>query len=137
MNDTPMLKKALKWSLMGALIASLCCLSPLILFLIGLATASLAGSLANTFYYQYKWYFRLAGLVFLIGAFLVWYYQRTKTCSLDEKRRLRRKLLNLFLLSLVVFILVYVVWLYGVVEFLGIKLGLWHLPKGVNLKQLL
>jgi hypothetical protein len=40
----------LKLSLAPILGASLCCVSPLVLFLLGLSTASVAGSLADTLY---------------------------------------------------------------------------------------
>lgn len=133
-NEKPTVKTAFNLSLIGAFIAGLCCFSPLILFLAGLTTASFAGSLADSLYYQYKWYFRLAGITFLVITFVVWYKKRSQSCSLDETARLRKKMINLFLLSLITLILAYSIWLYIVVELLGIKLGLWDLPKSVNIK---
>lgn len=132
MNDNNETKKTINLSLIGAFIAGLCCFSPLVLFLAGLSTASFAGSLADIFYYQYKWYFRLAGIIFLAWSFFLWYKQKAKTCNIDEKKRLRKKMTNLFLISIIVFILAYIIWLYVIVEFLGIKLGLWQIPKSLK-----
>lgn len=125
MNDK---KPAILITATSAFIAGLCCFYPLVIFLLGLASASFASSVSETLYHQYKWYFRASGLVFLGLAFGIWYYKRSRACSLDAKQRLRRKFINLFLLSVLGFIFFYVVWLYGIVEFVGIWVGIWSLP---------
>ena len=71
------LKEAIKVARIPVLVASLCCLSPIILVLLGLATVSFAGSLADIFYGEYKWIFRLVGLALLtLTTFL--YLRRSK-----------------------------------------------------------
>ncbi|PIR63028.1 MAG: hypothetical protein COU65_00375 [Candidatus Pacebacteria bacterium CG10_big_fil_rev_8_21_14_0_10_42_12] len=121
-------KDVLAVSSIGALIAGLCCFSPLVLVLLGLATTSFASSLSTTFYEGYKWYFRLAGLAFIVFAYLYWYVTRTRGCSLDVKAKVRKKMLNLFLLSVISFVVIYVVWLYVIVEFWGVRLSIWEAP---------
>lgn len=105
-------------------VASLCCLSPVILVLLGVASVSFAGSLADTFYGEYKWWFRLAGLLALAGA-LVFYFRKKGVCTLDQARRRRNEIINTVLVVFIVAVIGYVVFLYGVVEVIGIWLGLW------------
>ena len=130
-------KTALSISAIGAFIGGICCFSPLVLFLVGASSASVASSLSDTLYYGYKWWFRLAGVLFLVLAFFVWYRKQSKTCAIDEKSRLRKRMLNLFLLSLTVFIILYAVWLYVIVEYVGIWSGAWELPKNIGFKTFL
>jgi hypothetical protein len=67
----------LKISSIPVFLASLCCLSPVILVLLGLSTVSFASSLADTFYGQYKWVFRVVGLLALLLS-LAYYLRRQK-----------------------------------------------------------
>lgn len=105
-------------------IASLCCLSPVILVLMGVASVSFAGSLADTFYGEYKWGFRLAGLLALVFALLL-YFRKKGVCTLDQARRRKNEIINTIVIVLFVAILGYIVFLYGVVEVIGLWLGLW------------
>lgn len=118
------LKEALKISSIPAIIASLCCLSPVILVLTGLATTTFAASLSDVFYGTYKWVFRGVGLLALIIAF-VFYMRRNGVCTFDDAIRRRNELINKFMLTLIVGILFYVIFLYGVVEYIGIALNIW------------
>ncbi len=111
-------------SSISAFIASLCCFTPLFLFLVGLSTASFASGLADVFYGQYKWLFRLAGLVLLAIAFVV-YLRNKGICTLDQAKKQRNKIINLALIVFVTAILFYIIWLYVIVEYAGVFLGLW------------
>lgn len=62
---------------LGGIIASLCCLTPLVLILLGLGSASFAFSFISL-----KPYFLLASLVFLGLAF--WFHFRKKACSVGS-----------------------------------------------------
>lgn len=124
----PETKQAIVLSAISTFIAGLCCFSPLVLFFIGLASASAAGSLADTLYGEWKWAFRSAGLLFLIIAYALWYRKRAQSCPLNERMRLRRRMLNLFLLSTLLLGIAYLIWLYGIVEWLGIINGIWEAP---------
>jgi hypothetical protein len=118
-------KHALKLSSLPVVIASLCCLSPLILVLIGVSTVSFASSLADTFYGEYKWWFRGIGLLALLGA-LYSYLTRTKgICTIDQAKKRRNEIINIVALTLVAGVLGYLFFLYVVVHYLGAWMGLW------------
>ncbi|MSS74823.1 hypothetical protein EXS73_01230 [Candidatus Pacearchaeota archaeon] len=106
------------------LIASLCCVTPLVLVLVGISTVSFAGSLADTLYGDYKWVFRLMGLLALIASLVV-YFRNKGICTLDQVRRKRNQVVNMILVALIVAVMGYVVWLYVVVELIGKLVGIW------------
>ena len=108
------------------LIASLCCLSPVILVLFGLSTAAFAGSLADIFYGEYKWFFRAAGLVLLAGSLILYLRRQKGVCTLDEVKRRRNEILNLVLMSIIAAIMSYIIWLYIIVEYIGKLLHIWE-----------
>lgn len=105
-------------------VASLCCLSPIILVLSGLGTVTLAGSLADILYGDYKWAFRVMGLIALIVA-LVLYFRRKGVCTLSAVTRHRNEILNTILVTLIAGILGYIFFLYVVVHYIGVWLTIW------------
>lgn len=118
------LKEVFKIASLPVLLASLCCLSPVILVLLGLSTVGFATSLADTFYGEYKWYFRFVGLTALVLAY--WYHLRRQgVCTLDQAKRERNRIINGLLLTLLVGVLGYVFFLYVVVHFIGVWQGIW------------
>lgn len=120
-----MLKDILKISSIPVLVASLCCLSSVVVVLAGLGSVAFASSLADTLYGEYKWLFRLAGLV-LLGVALVLYLRRTKgICTIDEAKRRRKEIVNIVVLSLAAGVAGYFFFLYIVVHYAGVFLGLW------------
>jgi len=120
------LKESFKLSTIPVLIASLCCLSPVILVLLGLSTASFAGSLADTLYGEYKWYFRAAGLILLTIAIII-YLRRTKgICTLDEVKKRRNEIINLVVTTFIVATIGYIIWLYVIVDYIGEFLSIWN-----------
>lgn len=119
------LKELFKVSSVPVVVASLCCLSPVVLVLFGLGTVGFASSLADTLYGEYKWYFRAAGLI-LMALSLLYYFRRAKNiCTLDQAKRQRNEIINTVALVLTVGILGYVFFLYVVVHYLGVWLTLW------------
>ncbi len=56
-------KKGLQIGLFSGLVAITCCVSPVVLVLIGVATAAEAVALGDTLYYTYGWFFRGAGIL--------------------------------------------------------------------------
>lgn len=119
------IKDALKISGLPVLIASLCCLSPVILVLVGVSTVSFASSLADTLYGDYKWIFRGVGLMALLGA-LYYYFTRTKgICTIDEAVKRRNEIINYVAIALIAGVLGYVFFLYVVVHYIGVWLDLW------------
>lgn len=109
----------------AAFIGGLCCFAPVVVVLAGIGSVSYAISLTDLLYYEYAWAFRLAGLTFLLGAIVVYLYTSEEVCSVDAAVRERRRLVNLFGVALIVGAVAYVIWLYVVVELVGLALGIW------------
>ena len=118
-------KSVLKITGVPIVIASLCCLTPVVIVLFGLGSVSLAASLADTLYGTYKWGFRIAGLI-LLGLSLVWYLRREKgICTIDEAKRRRNEILNVVGIALTAGVIGYFVWLSEIVEYAGKWLNIW------------
>ncbi len=118
-------KDALKISSIPVIFASLCCLSPILLFVFGVASVSVAASLADVFYGTYKWVFRAVGALFLVIG-LIYYFRRQKICTFDEIKKQRTKVINMVLMTLFVSVLGYIFFLYVVVHYWGVFLGIWQ-----------
>lgn len=118
-------REIIKLTWPATVIASLCCLSPIILVLLGLSTVTLASTLADTLYGDYKWHFRAFGLfLLLVSAFF--YIRRTKgICTLDQVKKRRQEIINILAISLVAGTLAYVIFLYVIVHYIGVFLDLW------------
>jgi hypothetical protein len=116
-------KAVLIFSSAAALIGGLCCLTPIVLVLLGLASVSVAASLGNVFYGDYKWLFRASGLLFLSVALIV-YFRRQGICTLDEAKRQRDRLVNISMIVLVMSIGAYILWTYVILHYWGIAAGL-------------
>ncbi len=104
---------------LAAFIADLCCLTPIVLVLLGLASISVAADVGNVLYGDYKWAFRAVALVFLALAQVV-YFRRRGICTLEEARRQRNRILNVSLLVLILAIGSYIAWNYIVVQHWGV-----------------
>lgn len=117
-------KELLKITGIPVVAASLCCLTPVILVLLGLGGVAFATSLSDTLYGQYRWIFRAAGLV-LLGISLLVYFRGKGICTINQVKRQRRKIINTVLLALVIGIIGYIFFLYVVVEIVGKALGIW------------
>ncbi len=119
-------KEILKLTGFPVVVASLCCLSPLLLVLFGLTTVTFASSLSDVFYGDYKWVFRAVGFVLLIITMIYYFRKKKGICTLDAVKRNRREILNTVLLSIIVGVLGYVFFLYVVVHYAGVFLGIWE-----------
>ncbi len=120
---------------LAGLIGGLCCLTPVVLVLVGLASVSVAADLGNVLYGDYRWAFRIAALAFL--ALGLWFYfRRNGICTLDQARRERNRIINTSLVVLIAAVGVYIFWTYIAVHYWGIAVGLpwaqydesWALP---------
>ncbi len=119
------LKEVFKVSSVPVIFASLCCLSPLVLVALGLSTVSFASSLADTLYGDYKWVFRLVGLV-LLAVSVTLYLRRAKNiCTLDEAKKRRNEVINIVAITLIAGVLGYLFFLYVVVHYAGVWYGIW------------
>lgn len=118
-------REIFKISALPVIAASLCCLSPVILVVLGLSTVSFAASLADTFYGEYKWVFR--GVGFLLLMVSVFFYLRKKNiCTLDQVKRNRNKVINTIVMALIVGVFGYLFFLYVVVHYIGVWLHIWQ-----------
>jgi MerT mercuric transport protein len=120
---------------LAALIGGLCCMTPVVLVLLGLSTLAFANSLGNVLYGDYRWAFRLAALGFLALALVV-YFRRRGICTLNQARRQRNRIINTTLVIGIGAVGMYIFWTYVAVHYWGIAVGLpwaqydesWALP---------
>ncbi len=108
------------------LAASLCCLSPLILVAFGLSTAAFASSLADTLYGDYRWVFRIVGLVLLAWSLVLYFRRQKGICTMDEAKKRRQEIVNTTLIAVIVAIVGYSIFLYVVVHYAGLPFGIWE-----------
>ena len=88
------LRRGLLLGLTAGLAAITCCVSPIVLVLLGVATAAEAVTLGDTLYYDYGWYFRAAGLG--IAALAVILFLRGRgVCNVRGAYQYRRMLIVL------------------------------------------
>lgn len=120
------IKELIKISAIPVVLASLCCLSPIILLLAGFGTVSFAASLTDTLYGDYKWAFRAFGLLALIIALVIYLRKEKNICTLEETKRKKNEIINIVLLSLITGIIGYIFFLYVVVHYLGVWLNIWE-----------
>lgn len=119
------IKDVLKISSIPVVLASLCCLSPVILVLAGVSTVTFASSLADTLYGDYKWIFRGVGLLALLAALYYYFTRKKGVCTIDEAVRRRNEIINYVALTLIAGVLGYLFFLYVVVHYVGVWLDLW------------
>ena len=127
MKNKKQFKDLLGLSAIGAFFASLCCVTPIVIVLLGLGTVSFAAGLGNTLYFEYRWIFILIGLFSLTLAY-IFYLRKKGVCTFDQAKRKRRKIFNQVVLLLSLSVIVYLVFNYIFLEFIGYWLGIWDLP---------
>lgn len=71
--------------LFSGLVGMLCCVTPAVLFLLGLATATAAVSLGIEWYTKYAWPLRGAALLLAVGGIMI-HLRRRNACSLRGAR---------------------------------------------------
>lgn len=99
-------RAGLKIGLLAGLVGISCCVSPVVMVLLGLASVSFAISLGNTLYYQYGWYFRGAALL-LAGAGIFVVLRGRNACNLRGARAQWRLLLTVVLAMVAVYVSLY------------------------------
>ena len=95
-------------SALAGLIGGLCCATPIVLVLLGLASITMAADLGNVLYGDYRWIFRLVALAFMALA-LWFYFRRRGICTLDQARRERNRIINTSLVVLIFAVGIYFV----------------------------
>jgi len=119
------LKEFLKLTWVPVLIASLCCLAPIILVALGISTVAFGISLTNVLDGQFRWAFQLAGVAALAIS-LVIYFRRRGVCTLDQVKRHRNEIMNKTLLALIAGIIGYYLFFNILLTFIGRLLKLWN-----------
>jgi len=99
-------RAGLKIGLLAGLVGISCCVSPVVMVLLGLASVSFAISLGNTLYYQYGWYFRGAALV-LAAVGVIGVLRGRKACTLRGARSQWRLLLTVALAMAAAYVSLY------------------------------
>lgn len=107
-------------------VASLCCLTPLVLVAIGVSSASFAASLADNLYGNYKWGFRSLGLVSLAIALAIYFRKSKGICTLDDVKRRRNEIINISAIVVIAAIFAYIFFLYVVVHYAGVPFKIWE-----------
>lgn len=120
------LKEIFKISSVPVVIASLCCLSPVILVVFGIGTLGFATSLADTLYGEYKWVFRIAGLIAMTIALVLYFRRKKGICTIDEAKRRRNEIINTVALTVITCVVGYIFFLYVVVHYAGVYLNIWE-----------
>ncbi len=118
------IREILKITGLPVVFASLCCLSPIIVVLLGLGSVTFASTLADTLYGDYKWVFRSIGLLMLAGA-LIMHFRRQGVCTLDQAKRERSRIINTVIITLATGIVGYIIFLYVIVHYAGVWLRIW------------
>jgi hypothetical protein len=108
---------------LAALVGGLCCLTPIVLVLVGLASVAGAADLGNVLYGNYRWVFRILALALVVASLIV-YFRRRGICTLDQARRERNRILNTALVVLVASVGAYIFWTYVALHYWGIAAGL-------------
>lgn len=119
------LKDLLRVTGIPVLVASLCCLAPVVLVLLGLGSVTFAASLTNILDGQYRWIFDLAGVLLLIST-LIFYFRRQGICTLDQAKRRRNEIINLTIISVIATVIIYLLFFYGLVGEFGRILRIWR-----------
>lgn len=118
------IKEILRITSLPVLFASMCCLSPIIIFIFWLGSLSFVSSLTDTLYGDYKWYFRSIGLL-LLAISLFFHFKRKWICTLDQVKKQRNKVINTILTVIISSILAYIFFLYIVVHYIWVFLDIW------------
>ncbi|MHC4092196.1 MAG: hypothetical protein ACYSVY_18315 [Planctomycetota bacterium] len=124
----------------GAVAASLCCLTPVVLVIGAMGLVALFGPgilgassgsevtqrihrFTDHWYEDYKWAFRAFGIVAMALGLCV-YFRRRGICSLDAARRNRNRVVNVSILTGIAGASIYLVWNYVVLHYWGKWAGL-------------
>ena len=109
-----------------AFVAGLCCFTPVVLVLLGVSSVAFASSLADTLYFGYKWAFRGVALALLLIAVGWYFYKKENICTIDQVKRNRNRIITLVAIAVIIGVLVYIIWLYVIVHYIGVFLNIWQ-----------
>ncbi|MFQ5899907.1 MAG: hypothetical protein ACE5JN_16915 [Candidatus Methylomirabilia bacterium] len=99
-------RAGLKLGALAGLVGISCCVSPVVLVLLGLSSVSFAISLADTLYYDYGWYFR-GPAILLASIGVIRILQQRKSCHLRGVRAQWKLLVTVILAMVIVYASMY------------------------------
>ncbi len=99
-------RAGLKLGMLAGLVGISCCVSPVVLVLLGLSSVSAAISLGSTLYYGYGWYFRGAALL-LAAAGVFGILRGRRSCTLAGARVHWRLLVSVAVVMVAVYVSLY------------------------------
>lgn len=106
-------------------IASLCCLTPIVLVLFGLSTVAFAASLSNLLDGQYRLVFIAAGLITLTTS-LIFYFRKKGICTIDQAQKHRTEIINKVLLVGITTVISYILFFIVFLGWIGRLLNIWQ-----------
>ncbi|DAC18631.1 MAG TPA: hypothetical protein D7I06_01340 [Candidatus Poseidoniales archaeon] len=113
-----------KWISSSAFLASMCCFPSVVLVMFGLASASTAAALSDQLYWgPFRKWLLLATFIFLSYG-LTRYFRQQGVCTLDDAKRERKKVINVSLFTFGMFLVVYTIWNYIILDLIGIAFGI-------------
>ncbi len=115
----------LKLTGIPVLIASLCCVAPVVLVAAGISTVSFAAGLSGLLDGQFRWAFILAGIVAFTYS-LVMYFRKRGICTLDQAKKHRNEIINKVILAGVVGIVLYHLFFNLFLTWAGRILKIWN-----------
>ena len=109
-------KKPIKIGLLAGFIASLCCVGPLILIVLGIGGASTALAIGK----QSPYFLALGILILVVGLGFYYFRKSKKVCDdCEEEQFSWKKAVTIIILACVAFFIVYYVFLYILVPWLA------------------
>ena len=98
-------------------------MTPIVMVLLGISTVSFATQLGDVLYWEYKWVFRIVGLITL-GLALVLYFRSNGICTLHQAKAKHNRVIRTSLLVLASGVGAYTIWTYIVLHWWGKSIGL-------------
>lgn len=117
-------KQLLRIAGIPIIIASLCCLAPIVVVLFGLGSVATAASLTTLLDGQYRGVFLLAGVATL-SASLIIHFRREGICTLAQAKKRRNEVVNIVLIVTFAAVIGYIIFFYGILNVLGQALDIW------------
>jgi amino acid transporter len=124
-SDMKQLKDIFRITGIPVLVASLCCLAPVVLVAVGISTLAFAASLTNLLDVHYRLVFILAGFISLAVS-LVLYFRKRGVCTLDQVKKHRNEIINKTLLSLIGGLILYFLFFNVFLQIVGHSLKIWQ-----------
>jgi len=118
------IKDIIKLTSPSIFLASLCCLAPIVLVLLGVSTVSAAAALTNVLDGQFLWLFILIGIVALILS-LVLYFRKKGICTIDQIKREKNKVINTILIVSISAVFGFYLFFYVFLAEIGKVLKIW------------